>query len=41
MELLGKSVTPNGTEMRLMRRDQEHIILANGKSLMSRAWRRQ
>ena len=35
MELLGKSVTPDGTEMRLMRRDQEHIILANGKSLMS------
>jgi spermidine synthase len=35
MELLGESVTPDGTEMRLMRRDQEHIILANGKSLMS------
>jgi spermidine synthase len=35
MELLGESVTPDGTEMRLMRRDQEHIILADGKSLMS------
>jgi len=35
MELLGESVTPDGTDLRLMRRDQEHIILANGKSLMS------
>ena len=35
MELLGESVTPDGTDMKLMRRDREHIILANGKSLMS------
>ena len=34
-ELLGESVTPDGTDMKLIRRDQEYTILANGKSLMS------
>jgi spermidine synthase len=35
LELLGETVTPDGTDMKLVRRDQEYIILANGKSLMS------
>ena len=35
MELLGETVTPDGTDMKLVRRDREYIILANGKSLMS------
>src|SRR3954453_2615967 len=34
-ELLGQSSAPDGTEMRLMRRQDEYIILANGKPLMS------
>jgi spermidine synthase len=34
-ELLGQTCTPDGADMRLMRRDGEYIILANGKSLMS------
>jgi spermidine synthase len=35
LELLGATVTPDGTDMKLVRRDSEYIILANGKSLMS------
>ena len=35
LELLGETVTPDGTDMKLVRRDHEYIILANGKSLMS------
>lgn len=35
LELLGETVTPDGTDMKLVRRDNEYIILANGKSLMS------
>ena len=35
LELLGESVTPDGTDMKLTRRDREYTILANGKSLMS------
>ena len=34
-ELLGETRTPDGSLMALMRRDREHIILANGKPLMS------
>jgi spermidine synthase len=34
-ELLGQTCTPDGADMRLMRRGGEYIILANGKSLMS------
>jgi spermidine synthase len=34
-ELLGQTRTPDGADMRLMRRGGEYIILANGKSLMS------
>jgi spermidine synthase len=34
-ELLGEAVTPDGSLMALMRRDREHLILANGKPLMS------
>ena len=34
-ELLGETHTPDGTAMALTRRDREHVILANGKSLMS------
>jgi spermidine synthase len=34
-ELLGESSAPDGTDMRLMRRQDEYIILANGKPLMS------
>ena len=34
-ELLGETRTPDGTLMALMRRDREHVILANGKPLMS------
>lgn len=33
--LLGQTLTPDGTDMKLVRRDNEYIILANGKSLMS------
>ena len=35
LELLGETVTPDGTDLKLTRRDSEYIILANGKSLMS------
>jgi spermidine synthase len=35
LELLGETVSPDGTDMKLVRRDTEYIILANGKSLMS------
>jgi spermidine synthase len=35
LELLGETITPDGTDMKLVRRDREYIILANGKSLMS------
>ena len=35
LELLGEYVTPDGTDMKLARRDREYIILANGKTLMS------
>jgi spermidine synthase len=35
LELIGETVTPDGTDMKLTRRSNEYIILANGKSLMS------
>jgi spermidine synthase len=35
LEILGETVTPDGTDLKLTRRDREYIILANGKSLMS------
>jgi spermidine synthase len=35
MELLDETLTPDGTDMKLVRRGNEYIILANGKSLMS------
>jgi spermidine synthase len=34
-ELLGETRTPDGSLMALMRRDREHVILANGRPLMS------
>src|SRR5580765_3254625 len=34
-ELLGKAVMPDGTDMRLQRRDTEYVIFAGGKILMS------
>lgn len=34
-ELLGQTRTPDGSDMTLMRRDHEVVILANGKPLMS------
>jgi spermidine synthase len=34
-ELLGRASTPEGDDMTLMRRGSEHIVLANGKTLMS------
>jgi hypothetical protein len=34
-ELIGETRTPDGSLMALMRRDREHVILANGKPLMS------
>ncbi|NQW03566.1 MAG: hypothetical protein HQ485_06015 [Acidobacteria bacterium] len=34
-ELLGTSHTPDGDLLTLMKRDQEHVIFANGKILMS------
>jgi spermidine synthase len=34
-ELLGETRTPDGTDLRLTRRDDEYVILANGKPLMS------
>jgi spermidine synthase len=35
LELVGQTLTPDGTDMKLTRRANEYIILANGKSLMS------
>jgi spermidine synthase len=35
LELLGQSTTPDGSDLKLARRTNEYIILANGKSLMS------
>ena len=35
LELLGETLAPDGTDIKLTRRDNEYIILANGKSLMS------
>jgi spermidine synthase len=35
LEILGQTVTPDGTVLKLTRRDNEYIIFANGKSLMS------
>jgi hypothetical protein len=35
MELLAEAVTPDGSDLKLTRRDTEYVILANGKSLMS------
>ncbi len=35
LELLDETITPNGADLKLVRRDSEYIILANGKSLMS------
>ncbi len=37
LQLLGETTTPDGATLRLMRRDAEYIILANGKPLMSSA----
>jgi len=34
-ELLGETHTPDGTHIRLARRDDEYVMLANGKPLMS------
>jgi spermidine synthase len=34
-EVLGQTLTPDGTVLKLTRRDNEYIILSNGKSLMS------
>ena len=34
-ELLHETYTPDGTDIRLTRRDDEYMILANGKPLMS------
>jgi spermidine synthase len=35
LEVLGQTLTPDGTDMKLTRRGNEYIILANGQSLMS------
>jgi spermidine synthase len=35
LELLGETTTPDGADMKLTRRTNEYILLANGKSLMS------
>ena len=35
LEIIGETVTPNGTDIKLTRRGNEYIMLANGKSLMS------
>ena len=35
LELIGQTITPNGIDMKLTRRANEYIILANGRSLMS------
>ena len=34
-EVLGESSAPDGTDIQLRRRDDEYLILANGKPLMS------
>src|SRR3954468_18649890 len=34
-EVLGESSAPDGTDIQLRRRDNEYLILANGKPLMS------
>ena len=34
-ELLGATSAPDGTDIRLMRRDDEYVILAGGRPLMS------
>lgn len=35
LEIIGETLTPNGTDFKLTRRGNEYIMLANGKSLMS------
>jgi len=35
LEILGQTLSPDGTDMKLARRGCEYIILANGRSLMS------
>jgi spermidine synthase len=35
LEILGQAETPDGADLKLARRGNEYIILANGKSLMS------
>src|SRR6185436_17237906 len=35
LELLAQTTTPDGSDLKLTRRGNEYIILANGKSLMS------
>jgi spermidine synthase len=35
LELMAETIAPDGTILRLTRRDREYTILANGKSLMS------
>jgi len=35
LELLGETTTPDGYDIKLTRRTNEYVILANGKSLMS------
>lgn len=35
LELIGEALTPDGTDLKLTRRSNEYIILANGKTLMS------
>jgi spermidine synthase len=37
LQLLGETTAPDGTTLKLTRRDTEYIILANGKPLMSSA----
>jgi spermidine synthase len=35
LELLGETTTPDGSDIKLTRRSNEYVILANGKTLMS------
>jgi spermidine synthase len=35
LEVLGETLTPDGTILKLIRRDTEYIIFANGRTLMS------
>ena len=35
LKVLGQTLTPDGTVLKLAHRDNEYVILANGKSLMS------